>query len=578
MPEVNWTNSAGGDWSDASDWSTDTVPTFSDDVLIVEGSPTVVTISGADEAATLTFNTAEGELVENAGSLSVVGELHVESGLVSLNEANAIGTITMDGGELAFGNSGGLGTGIVFFNGGELLATENESLTNEVVFKEAARIAAAHGTTLDEDASLWSIQANTTLDIGSPGDDGTIIWHTNAASTVSPATESVIVQAGTLKAADADFTDLFAGGVQTGVDVGATIDLAGFNADISDLLSSGVVTDSGGAATLTLDGGARFSGGAITGSLSVIFGANAALAGLEDYTGSATLEGTASVINSGTYNLVANTNVNGTSSTSFVNDNLFEKTGRGDVTTDFVNNDTLNVLSGSIEFSGGFTNNGVIHGLVFKSKLHPIGEPAEVTVSAAVPSDFNGDRASDILWQNADGQASIWEMEVNTLIGGGAVSPNPGSSWKAIGTGDFNGDGHADILWQNADGQASIWDMNGNTPIGGGPVSPNPGTSWKAIGTGDFNADGFSDILWRNTSGQVSIWEMDGNKLIGGGPVSPNPGLSWHAIGTDGGGSDILFQNTNGQTSIWDMSGTSLVGGGPVSPNPGPSWRAVGLA
>ena len=80
MPEVNWTNSAGGDWSDASDWSTDTVPTFSDDVLIVEGSPTVVTISGADEAATLTFNTAEGELVENAGSLSVVGELHVESG------------------------------------------------------------------------------------------------------------------------------------------------------------------------------------------------------------------------------------------------------------------------------------------------------------------------------------------------------------------------------------------------------------------------------------------------------------------------------------------------------------------
>ena len=119
--------------------------------------------------------------------------------------------------------------------------------------------------------------------------------------------------------------------------------------------------------------------------------------------------------------------------------------------------------------------------------------------------------------------------------------------------------------------------MDGTKLIDGGPVSPNPGPSWHAIGTGDFNHDGFSDILFQNAStGQLSIWEMNGNKLTGGGPVSPNPGPSWHAIGTDG-GSDILFQNTSGQASIWDMSGTSLVGGGAVSPSPGPSWRAVGL-
>jgi hypothetical protein len=67
--------------------------------------------------------------------------------------------------------------------------------------------------------------------------------------------------------------------------------------------------------------------------------------------------------------------------------------------------------------------------------------------------------------------------------------------------------------------------MDGTKLIGGGPVSPNPGPSWKAIGTGDFNGDGHSDILFQNaTSGQVSIWEMNGNTLIGGGPVSPNPG------------------------------------------------------
>jgi hypothetical protein len=62
-------------------------------------------------------------------------------------------------------------------------------------------------------------------------------------------------------------------------------------------------------------------------------------------------------------------------------------------------------------------------------------------------------------------------------------------------------------------------------------VSPNPGPSWRAIGTGDFNDDGHSDILWQNTSWRVSIWEMNGTDRIGGGAISANPGPSWYAIG-----------------------------------------------
>jgi hypothetical protein len=34
----------------------------------------------------------------------------------------------------------------------------------------------------------------------------------------------------------------------------------------------------------------------------------------------------------------------------------------------------------------------------------------------------------------------------------------------------------------NPSGQASVWEMNGNSLIGGGPVSPNPGASWRAVG------------------------------------------------------------------------------------------------
>ena len=75
------------------------------------------------------------------------------------------------------------------------------------------------------------------------------------------------------------------------------------------------------------------------------------------------------------------------------------------------------------------------------------------------------------------------------------IRPNPGPNWKAIGTGDFNGDGRSDILWQNTNtGQASIWEMNGSSLIGGGRAGPDPGPTWRAIGAADFNGDGFSDM------------------------------------------------------------------------------------
>jgi FG-GAP-like repeat len=194
--------------------------------------------------------------------------------------------------------------------------------------------------------------------------------------------------------------------------------------------------------------------------------------------------------------------------------------------------------------------------------------------------DFYDNGHSDILWQNTDGQAAIWEMNGASVIGGGTLATNPGPSWQVIGTGDFYGNGYSDILWQNTDGQAAIWEMNGTNVIGGGLVGADPGSSWQVIGTGDFNGDGKSDILWQNSSsGQVAIWEMDGASALGGGIVG-NPGPSWHAVGTgdfnDDGLSDILFQNTSGQLAIWEMNGTSVIGGGTLATNPGPSWHVVG--
>jgi ELWxxDGT repeat protein len=253
----------------------------------------------------------------------------------------------------------------------------------------------------------------------------------------------------------------------------------------------------------------------------------------------------------------------------------------------------LAAVNGAVEFyafdgtsTGLFRSDGTAAGTIELATNIQTTTPLGVT--GFPDGDFNGDSFSDILWQNANGQAATWELDGTSQIAGGSqlVGPNPGPGWTAVGTGDFNGDGHSDILWQNIDGQVAIWEMNGVNQIAGGSqlVGADPGPDWKVVGTGDFNGDGHSDILWQNTDGQVAIWEMNGTSQIAGGSqlVGANPGPDWKVVGTgdfNGDGySDILFQNSDGQAAIWEMNGTNQIAGGGqlVGPNPGPDWKAVG--
>ena len=84
---------------------------MADDVTIAAPGSYTVTISAPDEASALTFDALQGALQENSGSLTVADALTVSSGLVSLNDANTIGVVIINGGTLAFGNSRALGAG-----------------------------------------------------------------------------------------------------------------------------------------------------------------------------------------------------------------------------------------------------------------------------------------------------------------------------------------------------------------------------------------------------------------------------------------------------------------------------------
>jgi hypothetical protein len=224
--------------------------------------------------------------------------------------------------------------------------------------------------------------------------------------------------------------------------------------------------------------------------------------------------------------------------------------------------------------------------------------------------DF-GASTSDILWQNSDGTVAVWQMNGTNVLPASSVTTvagadvNPGTSWKAVGTGQFSHGADSDILLQNADSQVAIWNMTGSAinPTSGlatvGGVAAAPGTDWTAVGSGNFTADGFSDgiMLQSASTGEVAIWNMGGtggttvesSGLASVSGVTADPGSDWKAIGTGdftgAGQSDIVLQNTTtSQIAIWDMggtNGTSIVGSGiatlnGVAATPGTDWTAIG--
>ena len=287
MTAISWKNAVNGDWNNSSNWSTNTVPGSGDAVTISASGPYIVSISSADVASSLTFTSAAAALLETAGSLTMAGALTVDAGFVSLNRANTIGSVTIAGGELAFGAAGALGAGTVALSG-ELLATANETLANTLAISGNATIAAARGTTLNENAATWSVAANTTLNIGALGQDGTVLWHTNSGSAFS-SPFNVHIQAGTLKDADGQLSSLLEHDTQTTLDAGATLDVAGFNEVISNLVGGGNIVNSGAAAILHLSG-ANFSG-VISGAQFLETQNTAILTGANTYTGSTVIEG-----------------------------------------------------------------------------------------------------------------------------------------------------------------------------------------------------------------------------------------------------------------------------------------------
>jgi hypothetical protein len=192
-------------------------------------------------------------------------------------------------------------------------------------------------------------------------------------------------------------------------------------------------------------------------------------------------------------------------------------------------------------------------------------------------ADFNGDGKSDILWRNTSGEVAIWLMDGTTVSSYRSIG-NVEMEWSIAGVEDFDGDGKADILWRDASGEVAIWLMNGTTVSSYRSIG-NIWMGWSIIGVGDFNGDGKGDILWRDTGGNVAVWLMNGTTVSFFGVVakmSVSVAFAGIADFNGDGFADILWRDAEGNVSVWQMNGAFLNFSVPIA-KIWSGWTIVGI-
>jgi hypothetical protein len=105
MTSNSWKNPVNGDWTDAADWTTGSVPGAGDAVTIAALGTYTVTLYTLGQAASLTLDDS-GLLFYDAGTLAVSGTLALQAGTLDLAYGSLQGgTLALDGGLLQ--SSGG---------------------------------------------------------------------------------------------------------------------------------------------------------------------------------------------------------------------------------------------------------------------------------------------------------------------------------------------------------------------------------------------------------------------------------------------------------------------------------------
>jgi hypothetical protein len=601
-----------GDWVYGPNWDSGVAPTSGDDVVFGGGGAYMVTVTTADVADNVTFNAPGATLVESGGSLSLAGGLTIYNGTVALNAPNSIGTsVALAGGILSLSNGNALGSAVLLIDGGELLATATETIANGFSAGNALTIAALAGQTLTLSGTTL-LTGPVTLTFGAPGASGAVLWQSTLIHQGST-DDNIDVRSGYLMYASSDSGSLTSTLDSVVVEAGATLELDSFAEHFTQLSGAGTLTNPGGFGTaLTIDSGI-FQGN-VTGQVGLIIN------GAVDFAGycapSSIRVGTSATLTidvGGTLDLttaVSMTPTTGASADYIANKGTLLRdglSGSSTISVPFFNFGDMNISAGSVTFTGGFGNFGIVQGnlrtnadgSVTWSTDSPLFGPSyqggpnndvfDLTTAPSIVDGGGGTNTIDVLASMTFGAGSVVNVQrfavangvnanlsnlnlgpetifLDSLSGGGATVTGTRGNDTIIGgsgvdTCVYTVTRASATITRGSNGAVTISDANDGTDTLGHIewAQFTDQRVWIGPAQNDFNGDGTSDILWRNqATGDVYEWTMANGQRAGSAYLGNLNG--WSEIGTGdffgGGTSDLLWQNqSTGGVYEWQMSG-----------------------
>jgi hypothetical protein len=181
--------------------------------------------------------------------------------------------------------------------------------------------------------------------------------------------------------------------------------------------------------------------------------------------------------------------------------------------------------------------------------LPPVPEPIpeDAPGIGAVPLDFNGDAASDLLLTHSQTGA------VAALAVTGSISPGDpipvfaaAQGRRLVGAGDFYGNGTTDLLWRlDLSGWLVMTPMLDYRAVNQGIVDSTLGSRWEVVDIADYDGDRRADLLLLNEHERMlRVRTMMGTRTLQEEDFGGTPRPYWRVAGSgdfDGDGRDEVL-------------------------------------